>query len=153
MPPWCRHVSTQDAGAGKQPASDSLIVPALPTPTHTQTHPRLQAEEEAARLRAALESGEKLDAASAATLICSLAADGGNEAVAAAMKKLNVEGGLAGKMRALYDGLFASDTKVGCRRRCSAGGLPQPPPPPPRWKNAGACIMRELCPAALLPGG
>lgn len=81
---------------------------------HCTNPNQMQAAEEEQRRRIALETGEKLDAPAAAGLLGSLYEESGVVAVSAALKKLNVEGGLAGKMCALYDGLFGcSDAKVG----------------------------------------
>lgn len=84
-----------------------------PSPT-----PR-QAEEEAAARRAAaaaaLETGAKVEPAVAADALRDILAEagaGGEAALGAALRKLSVEGGLAGKARALVEAMFVDEPGV-----------------------------------------
>jgi hypothetical protein len=81
------------------------------------SHPPLppKAEEEAAARRAAarlaLETGEKVDPAVAADALREVLAEG-EAATGAALRKLSVEGGLAGKARALVEAMFVDEPGV-----------------------------------------
>jgi len=80
------------------------------------TNTTQQAEEAAAARRAAaaaaLETGEKVESSVAADAIRNILAEGGTSAepdLAAALRKLSVEGGLAGKARALVEAMFVDE--------------------------------------------
>lgn len=80
----------------------------------------------AQRRAAAAAAGEKLDAANATALLAELLAAGDAAMVEQSLQTLVVEGGLAGKMRALYEALFLPEGQVAADAESAVNGSSSP---------------------------